>query len=245
MTTQILLVPGFWLGAWAWDQVTPLLEERGFDTTALTLPGLDPDVQGSDATLDDQATAIGAALDGKASRRVLVVHSGAAMPGTMAMDRYTDQIDHMVFVDTAPVRDGFAMNADLPSGQDFPLDAAWDELEAEGSFKDLTPEQLTTFRSRAVAQPGATVREPVRLSNTARQRVPSTIVCTAFPSEEYQEGAEAEMPFLAGLRDHLHVTYVDLPTGHWPMWSKPGELSAVIAQAAEEPEDGDESDDEG
>ena len=29
MTTQIVLVPGFWLGAWAWDDVVPLLQARG------------------------------------------------------------------------------------------------------------------------------------------------------------------------------------------------------------------------
>ena len=40
--TQIVLVPGFWLGAWAWDEVVPLLRERGYAVEALTLPGLSP-----------------------------------------------------------------------------------------------------------------------------------------------------------------------------------------------------------
>src|SRR5688500_9806657 len=42
MTTQIVLVPGFWLGAWAWDHVAPLLADRGYAVTPLTLPGLEP-----------------------------------------------------------------------------------------------------------------------------------------------------------------------------------------------------------
>ena len=35
----IILVPGFWLGAWAWDEVVELLRADGHDVTAITLPG--------------------------------------------------------------------------------------------------------------------------------------------------------------------------------------------------------------
>ena len=37
----ILLVPGFWLGAWAWDEVVADLRADGQYVTALTLPGLE------------------------------------------------------------------------------------------------------------------------------------------------------------------------------------------------------------
>ena len=37
----IILVPGFWLGAWAWDEVADELRTGGHDVTALTLPGLE------------------------------------------------------------------------------------------------------------------------------------------------------------------------------------------------------------
>ena len=29
-----------------------------------------------------------------------------------------------------------------------------------------------------------------------------------------------------------HFDVIDLPTGHWPMWSRPGDLAAVIESAA-------------
>ena len=29
-----------------------------------------------------------------------------------------------------------------------------------------------------------------------------------------------------------NVTYVDLPTSHWPMWSRPQELAAIIGDVA-------------
>ena len=40
-TAPIILVPGFWLGAWAWDEVAGLLHAEGHEVTALTLPGLE------------------------------------------------------------------------------------------------------------------------------------------------------------------------------------------------------------
>ena len=40
-TAPIILVPGFWLGAWAWDEVADTLRADGHDVTALTLPGLE------------------------------------------------------------------------------------------------------------------------------------------------------------------------------------------------------------
>lgn len=38
--------------------------------------------------------------------------------------------------------------------------------------------------------------------------------------------------FLAGLTELRNVTYIDLPTSHWPMWSKPRELAAIIGDIA-------------
>ncbi len=233
MTTQIILVPGFWLGAWAWEAVAQRLHERGLAVRALTLPGLDPDHPASGSvTVEDQADAIGAALDTAADRRVLVVHSGAAVPGTVVLDRHHDQIDHVVFVDTAPVRDGYAMNPDF-TDPEFPLAAAWEDELAGGSMRDLTDEQLETFRQRAVPQPGLTVSRPVRLTDERRLAVPGTVVCTAYSSEDYRAYAEQGAPFLAGLADHTDLEFVDLPTGHWPMWSRPDELAEIIARVSE------------
>lgn len=233
MTTQIVLVPGFWLGAWAWDSVATDLRARGHEVTAVTLPGLEPGATDPGAiTLDDHEGAIFAALDPAAARRILVVHSGAAVPGTMILDRHPDLVDHVVFVDTAPVRAGFAIKEDL-EGDTFPLESVWDMEFEDGSMRGLSDEQLHTFRDRAVPQPAQTVRVPVELSNPARLAVPGTVICTAFPAEDYRSYAEQGMGFLAGLLDHTNLTYVDLPTGHWPMWSEPTELAAVIAKVAD------------
>jgi pimeloyl-ACP methyl ester carboxylesterase len=232
VATQIVLVPGFWLGAWAWDDLTPHLVDDEFVVTALTLPGLEPDDddRGS-VTLDDHADAIIAAFDGSAERRVLVVHSGAAIPGTIVLDRRPELVDRVVFVDTAPVRDGFAMDPDA-EGLELPLDAAWDDEVEQGAMRDLRDDQLTRFRDRAVPQPIETVRGVARLADPRRLDVPATVIATSFPASEFRQGAEAGVPFLAGLLDHHAIDYVELPTGHWPMWSRAADLAAAIAGAA-------------
>ena len=231
---HVVLIPGFWLGAWAWDDVVAHLRERGVTALALTLPGLEPDHpdRGS-VRLEDHVSAIEAALAlaPQGARTVLVAHSGAAVPATVALDRHVDEVDHVVWVDTAPVVDGYAIDPDV-RGSEHPLSAQYDEELEQGSMAGLSEEQLATFRERAVPQPAASLRDVVRLSDQRRLDVPGTIVCTAFPAAEYRSYAEQGMPFLAGVLQHRRLELVDLPTGHWPMWSRPAELADIIAQAA-------------
>ena len=54
----IVLVPGFWLGAWAWDEVASTLRGDGHDVTAVTLPGLESvESDRSSITLSDHVDA--------------------------------------------------------------------------------------------------------------------------------------------------------------------------------------------
>ncbi|MPV37071.1 alpha/beta fold hydrolase [Georgenia subflava] len=230
-TARIVLVPGFWLGAWAWDEVARLLQEQGHQVTALTLPGLEPDHPSpADVSLEDHVTAIEQALVGDGPV-VLVAHSGAALPATAAIDRNVDRVARTVWVDTAPVVDGAAMDSSL-EGDELTLEAQWEDEFQQGSMRDLTDAQLEEFRRRAVPQPAGTVRDVVRLTDERRLDVPGTIVCTAFPAADYLAYAKQGVPFLAGLLEHRALTLTDLPTGHWPMWSKPAELAAIIGDVA-------------
>jgi pimeloyl-ACP methyl ester carboxylesterase len=233
---HVVLVPGFWLGAWAWDEVVARLSEHGLSALALTLPGLEVDHPDRGSVgLEDHVAAIeqALALAPQGARTVLVAHSGAAVPATVALDRHVDEVAHVVWVDTAPVVDGYAMDPDA-SGSEHPLSAQYDEELEQGSMKGLSEEQLATFRERAVPQPASSMREPVSLHDERRLDVPGTVVCTAFPAAEYRSYAEQGMPFLAGILQYRRLQLVDLPTGHWPMWSRPAELADIIAGAAAE-----------
>jgi pimeloyl-ACP methyl ester carboxylesterase len=225
----IVLVPGFWLGAWAWDEVAGALRADGHDVTALTLPGLESaDADRSAITMSDHVDAICDAVRAAGSPVVLAVHSGAGAPGYGATDRVPELIAAMVYVDTGPAKGALdpafdAVELPLPSPE---------SLEAEENLDGLSAEQLATFRQRAVPEPGAAVREAAELSNEARLDVPSTVVCTGFTSEQYKAAAEEGHAFLAGLFELRDVTYVDLPTSHWPMWSRPQELAVIIGDVA-------------
>ncbi|MGH8773847.1 MAG: alpha/beta fold hydrolase [Jiangellaceae bacterium] len=229
-TTPIVLVPGFWLGAWAWDEVAAALRADGHDVTAVTLPGLESaDTDRSSITLEDHVDAICEAVAAAGPPVVLAVHSGAGAPGYGVTDRIPEQIAAMVYVDTGPAKG--ALDPDF-DGVEKPLPSR-EELEEEENLDGLTEEQLETFRQRAVPEPGTALREALELRNDARLDVRSTVVCTAFTSEQYKEAVKEGYAFLAGLAELRDVTWVDVPTSHWPMWSRPQDLAAVIGNVAQ------------
>ena len=226
----IVLVPGFWLGAWAWDEVVELLRADGHDVTALTLPGLESvDADRSSITLADHVDAICDAVRAAGAPVVLAVHSGAGFPGYAASDRVPQLIAAMIYVDTGPGVG--AMDSDF-EGVELPLHPP-DKLAEEENLDGLSDEQLETFQRRAVQQPGQVLREAVDLTNDARLDIPSTVICTGYTSEQYQDAVKEGYAFVRGLSELRNVTWVDLPTSHWPMWSRPQELAAIIGDVAE------------
>jgi pimeloyl-ACP methyl ester carboxylesterase len=229
VAAPIVLVPGFWLGAWAWDEVAGLLRAQGHEVTALTLPGLEsPETDRSTITLSDQVDAIVDAVRAGGRPVVLAVHSGASVPGYGASDRVPDRLAAMVYVDTAPPTG--AIDAEF-DGVEKPLPSP-EELEKNENLSGLTEEQLETFRRRAVPEPGAALREAPVLENDARLDVPSTVICTGYTSEQYKEAAREGYSWLGGLNELRNLTYVDLPTSHWPMWSRPKELAEILGNIA-------------
>ena len=224
----IILVPGFWLGAWAWDEVAAALRADGHDVTALTLPGLaSVDDDRSAITLSDHVDAICDAVRGAGAPVVLAVHSGTGFSGYVASDRVPELIAAMVYVDSAPGKPPLDPGFD---GVEKPM--SLDELRAEENLDGLTDEQLETFRRRAVPEPGGVLRETLELTNDARLDVPSTIICTGYTSQEYRDAVAEGYAWLAGVPELHDVTWVDLPTSHWPMWSRPQELAAIIGDVA-------------
>ena len=102
----------------------------------------------------------------------------------------------------------------------------WDEIAAEENLDGLSEEQKATFRERAVPVPGGVLRGEYEFTNDARRDIPSTVIATGYTAADYQKYAsEPPVPsFLAGIPELRNVTWIDLPTSHWPMWSKPAEI---------------------
>jgi pimeloyl-ACP methyl ester carboxylesterase len=228
-TAPIILVPGFWLGAWAWDEVAGALRARGHKVTAITLPGLDAyDTDRSTITLTDHIEAIVAAIQAADMPVVLAVHSASGFIGYAATDRVPELVAAVVYVDTAPGK-----GAHDAGFSDVEKPMVWREIEQEENLDGLTEGQRETFRHRAVPVPGAVLREAAELTNDARCDIPSTIICTGFPSATVKAwAAETDWAWLAGVRELRDVRWVDLPTSHWPMWSRPDDLASLIADVA-------------
>ncbi len=223
-TTPIVLVPGFWLGAWAWDEVAAQLRQAGHDVHAVTLPGLDsPSTDRSAVTFADHVDAICDAVAAAGPPVVLAVHSGAGMPGYAVTDKIPEQIAAMVYVDTAPGKG--SINPEF-EGDEMPLPPTWEELDE--NLDGIAEEQLAEFRERAVPEPAGALRGEWPFANDDRLAVPSTVICTAFTAEQYREYAAAGYNILAGLGELTDITWVELPTSHWPMWSKPADLAEIL-----------------
>ncbi len=223
--SPIILVPGFWLGAWAWDEVAGILRGEGLDVTALTLPGLESrDADRSAITQSDHVRAVSEAILARERPVVLAVHSGAGYTGYAVSDRIPERIAAMIYVDTGPGMG--AMDPDL-DGDEKPLPSP-EELAASENLTDLTEAQLATFRERAVPEPAGVIREAIELTNEARLQIPSTVIATGYTSDEYRDAVKEGYGFLRGLTELQNYSYVDLPTSHWPMWSRPAELAKII-----------------
>src|ERR1700694_3825305 len=110
-SAPIVLVPGFWIGAWAWDEVAASLRADGHKVTAVTLPGLESvDVDRSAITFADHVNAICDAVTAAGRPVVLAVHSGAGAPGYAVTDRIPKQLAAMGYVATRPAEG--ALDAD-------------------------------------------------------------------------------------------------------------------------------------
>lgn len=220
---DIVLIAGLWLDGSAWDQVVPELESRGHRPVPLTLPGQgDGDTT---ATFADQAAAVTAAVDSCTAPVLVVGHSGACTLAWVAADARPEQVARVALIG------GFA-NADGEKYADFfePVDGmvpfpGWGPFEGADS-DDLTEEQKASIAAGAIALPEAVTRGTVRLTDPRRYDVPVTMVCPEYSPEQAREWVEGgEVPELAKVRD---LDYVDIDSGHWPMFSKPAELAAVV-----------------
>jgi len=231
---DIILVPGFWLDGSAWDAVVPVLERAGHTPHPVTLPGLESrDADRSGIHLADHVAAVVAAVDAVPGDApvALVGHSAGGGLVYAALDARPGRVGHVVYVDSGPFAQGQAVDADLPPDVvDHPL-PAWDELE-DADLVGLTDELRARFREQAVPQPGGTVREGHRLSDDPRRReVPTTVIACEMPSSVLRELMGSGHPYVAELARLHDYEIVDLPTGHWPMFSRPEDLGEAIVAA--------------
>jgi pimeloyl-ACP methyl ester carboxylesterase len=242
-----VLVPGYWLGAWAWDEVAAELRAAGHDVHAVTPPGqaerADEDAPGVDVGTQI-ADLVRLIEDGGLRDVVLVAHSGANMAATGTVDRIPERIANLVYVDSGPMPSGLA-------GIDFHDPESRAELEKavaeEGggrwipvppfdpeadpvNLAGLTGEHLAAMRERGTPQPFGTATQALTRPDPLPP-TPRTLIATTIPLDVVTRMGESGHPVFS-MMTGPGWTYRELPTGHWPMFSAPRELAALLAGIA-------------
>src|SRR6266566_2965683 len=200
---DIILIPGFWLDASSWDEVIPALRQAGHGVHALTLPGME-------------------AKDADRSQIKMRDHVDAG-PGRVAP---------VVYVDSLPMGEGGLINDELPvENGEVPL-PDWSLFDKE-DLVDLDDDVRAAFRERAIPTPAHVASDRQRLSDERRYDVPATVIACEFSSAQLRDWMAQDHPALRELARIRDVGYIDLPTGHWPQFTKPAELGqAILASVA-------------
>jgi pimeloyl-ACP methyl ester carboxylesterase len=240
MTTYVL-IPGFWLGAWAWSPVTRELRARGHEVHPLSLTGMGEreHLARPDTDLEVHITDVLNLLRFEDLRDVVLVgHSYAGAVVTPAVaDRAPHRVAKLVFVDTGPLPDGAAQaefgapeeqarNADLvaSAGEGWRLPPPpWQAI-----VPDLDPAVLAGLTERSVPQPWRTATSPVQLAGEW-EKLPRLGVLCGF-TEQQARGMAGSVPLFRHM-DGEQWEYEELPTSHWPMFTRPAELAEILHRA--------------
>ncbi|MCW2945638.1 MAG: putative esterase [Actinoallomurus sp.] len=241
-----VLVPGFWLGAWAWGEVGRELRAAGHEVHAVTLTGLGDraHLATPEVDLDTHATDVIHVIEYAGLHEVILLgHSGGGMPVALAADRIPERLARVVYLDSAPLPDGMRQfDVHPPHAQEalekrvagegegwrIPVPAFADVSEDPVNLAGLSEADLALMRARGVPQPFAVARQPLRRSR--RGPVPETLIACTFPEEQVRQMIAEGHPLFGGFGDGLQV--VALPTGHYPMFSRPVDTARVLASLA-------------
>ncbi len=233
---DIILIPGFWLDASSWDEVTPALRQAGHRVQALTLPGMESkDADRSQITLRDHIDAVVEVIDSvdpASGKVVLVGHSGGGAVAHAAADARPGRVARVVYVDSFPMGEGGLINDELPvANGEVPL-PDWSLFEKE-DLVDLDDDLRAAFRERAIPTPAHVASDRQHLSDERRYDVPATVIACEFSSAQVRDWIAQDHPAMRELARIRDVGYIDLPTGHWPQFTKPAELGqAILASVA-------------
>lgn len=231
--TQFILVPGAWLGAWAWKQVTPLIEKGGHRVYPVTLTGMGERVHlaskdvGMETAIQDVRNVI---KYNELDDYVLVGHSFAGKVVAAVADRSPEEVRKVIYVDAfRPERVREPQGAFDPTGEfgpapsgGFAIPLSVEIVERIG--KDVKGPHLERMMTLATPWPIKLGRDPVVLSKGYDQVKEAYIFCSLSgdPVDE----------IVAGKWGKLEGPHKIIEAGHWPMITTPEELAKDLIALA-------------
>jgi pimeloyl-ACP methyl ester carboxylesterase len=243
MTTYVL-VGGGWLGGWCWQRVARRLRDNGQDAYPATLTGLGDRVHLAfpQVDLETHITDVVNLVEFEDLHDVVLLgHSYGGLVVTGAADRVPDRIFELVYLDTAPLPDGASLIERFPpelrkrteeqvqelgEGWKFPIPPP-EELANMASLEGVDEDRLRLLYSRATPQPFGTYIQPLELKYPARETLPKVGILCSFSLDQVQEMIASGQPLFREL-DGPEWRFVELPTGHYPMFSRPEELAKLL-----------------
>jgi pimeloyl-ACP methyl ester carboxylesterase len=232
---NFVLVPGAWLGAWAWDEVAVLLRGEGHGVYPVTLSGL-AERRGADAGQQQHVEDILAVVESQDLRDVVLAgHSYSGIPVGQAAGRIGDRLRQVVYVDSNIPTDGKSfVDGWSEEGQ------AWvrEQLEASGGYwpplekddyadQDLSDEAILAILERGTPHPGRSISEPAELVRAIGELPTTYLKCL-------MDGATPSTDVLEQLKSPSWEL-VELDTGHWPMFSQPAALAQILSAVVRRP----------
>jgi pimeloyl-ACP methyl ester carboxylesterase len=229
-----VLVPGMWIGAWAWDDVAGGLRRAGHEVYAVTLTGVGerraearPGVD-----LDTHTDDVVKVIEGDDLHDVVLVgHSYGGLPVTAAAERIPERVARVVYVDSGPLPDGSRqadMEEPVTGGEDVPP-RSWDPRADPVNLAGLDATALALLEQRATAHPYGSVVQPIRRRGGAELSMPVALIACVFSLDQVREMRAQGHPWFAGL---ARADLYGLPTGHWPMLSEPNRLAGLLSDIA-------------
>jgi len=223
--TTFVLVPGAWLGGWAWRKVTTLLEQKGHEVQAVTLTGTGERIHLASKDVGIE-TAVQDVLNiikyNDLDDFVLVGHSFAGKVVAAVADRVPDKVKMILYLDAfRPKKNvrspqgGFdATEWNLKPGE-WTIPLTKEILDSIG--KDVQGADREWMLSKATPWPVKHSTEPVTLSSNFGTVRSTYIFCTG--------GGDPVDEILKGKWGKIDGPYKVIESGHWPMITKPNELA--------------------
>jgi pimeloyl-ACP methyl ester carboxylesterase len=244
--TAYVLVGGAWLGGWCWQPVARRLREAGHEAYPVTPTGLGErsHLSNPEVNLDTHITDVVNLIKFEDLRDVVLLgHSYAGIVVTGAADRVPERIAQLVYLDSGPAPDGVSFLDTQPpeirehterqvaehgNGWLIPV-PSWEELENVNgaSLEGLGDKERRLMHSRAVAQPFGTYTQPLRLEKRTDGAMTKALIANSFPLAQVREMIASGHPWFRELGGP-EWRLLELPTGHWPMFSRPDDLAEVL-----------------
>lgn len=227
---DVILIPGLWLDASSWAEVTPALREAGLNPRPLTMPGVGaPASASSDIGIAEWVATAVTAIDTAEGPAVVVGHSGGGNVAWGAADARPDRIARVILIDTAVPFDGGIISEFEKVDGVIPF-PGWEFFDDEDvADLDAATRAATAPRTRSV--PARVPADPIALRDERRYRVPVTVLSGRFDDAAFRDFLSQWGPAAAEFEAIDSTDIVTLDTGHWPQFSQPARLGAAIVAA--------------